>query len=102
MTDGNDRARESWAIYLVDGALAASERSGGPHLYHFQSPHQVALFRQIASRALWYIPHSVDEGSKPGAMRHDRKSRVSRASGLRRATMPVKTSHQARRKGAGP
>jgi hypothetical protein len=102
MTDGDDRARESWAIYLVDGALAASERSGGPHLYHYQSPDQVALLREIARRALWYIPPSVDEGSKPSAMRHDRKSRVSRASELRRATMPVKTSHQARRKGAGP
>jgi hypothetical protein len=42
MTDGDDRARESWAIYLVDGALAASERSGGPHRYHYQSPDQVA------------------------------------------------------------
>jgi hypothetical protein len=37
MTDGDERARESWAIYLVDGALAVSERSSGPHLYHYQS-----------------------------------------------------------------
>jgi hypothetical protein len=102
MTDGDDRARGSWAIYLVDGALAASVRSGGPHLHHYQSPDQVALFREIAGRALWYIPHSVDEGSKPNAMHHDRKSRVSRASGLRRATMPVEKGHHARRKGAGP
>ena len=101
MTDGDDRARESWAIYLVDGALAASEHSGRPHVCHYQSPDQVALFREIARRALWYIPDSVGEGSKPSAMCHDRKSRVSRASGLRRATMPVKTSHHARRKAAG-
>jgi hypothetical protein len=76
MTDGGKRARESWAIYLVDGALAASERSGEPRLY--RSPDQVPLFREIARRALWHIPRSVDEGSKPGAMRHDRKSRGSR------------------------
>lgn len=92
MTNGDKRGCESWAIYLVDGALAASERSGGPQLY--RSPDQVTLFREIARRALWHIPHSVDEGSKPGAVRHDRKSRVSRI----RAT----TSHHPRRKDAGP
>jgi len=76
MTDGDEWARESWAVYLADGTLAASERSGGPHL--FRSPDQAALFWEIARRALWHIPHSVDEGSKPGATRQDRKFRASR------------------------
>ena len=54
--------RESWARmtahHLVDGALAASERSPGPH----PTPDQVALLREIARRALWHMPNSADEG----------------------------------------
>ena len=65
MTDGDERACESWAIYLVDGALAASGRSGGPHLY--RSPDKMALFQEIARRALWHVP----KGSKPSAMRQN-------------------------------
>ena len=54
MTDGDEWARESWAVYLADGTLAASERSGGPHLY--RSPDQAALFWEIARRALCTYP----------------------------------------------
>jgi hypothetical protein len=54
-------ARENWARmsahHIVDGALAASERSDGPH----PSEDQVALLREIARRALWHIPNSADE-----------------------------------------
>jgi hypothetical protein len=80
MTDGDERARESWAIYLVDGALAANGRSGGPHRY--RSPDNVALFQEIARRALWQVP----QGSKPSAMRQ-KSARA--AAGQRRATMPI-------------
>jgi hypothetical protein len=59
MTD--EHSRETWARatahHIVDGALSASERSGGP----LPSPDQVALLREIARRALWHIPNSADE-----------------------------------------
>jgi hypothetical protein len=63
-TDRDEHARESWARmsahHVVDGALAASERSGGQH----PSPDQTALLREIARRALWHIPNSRDEVRK--------------------------------------
>ncbi|WP_445215692.1 hypothetical protein ACKWRH_24995 [Bradyrhizobium sp. Pa8] len=53
--------RESWARmtahHFVDGALAASERSSGPH----PTADQIALLRAIARRALWHMPNSGDE-----------------------------------------
>jgi hypothetical protein len=59
--DRDEHARESWARasahHIVDGALSASERSGGP----LPSPDQVSLLREIARRALWHIPNSADE-----------------------------------------
>lgn len=62
--DRDEHARESWARmsahHIVDGALAASERSGGPP----PSPDQAALLREIARRALWHIPNSADEARK--------------------------------------
>jgi hypothetical protein len=61
--DRNEHARESWARmsahHIVDGALAASERSGPP-----PSPDQAALLREIARRALWHIPNSREEVRK--------------------------------------
>jgi hypothetical protein len=65
MTDalGKD-PREIWAaataMHIVDGALSASERSGGP----LPNADQVALLREIAKRALWHIPNSADEVRK--------------------------------------
>jgi hypothetical protein len=47
------------AHHIVDGALAASERSGPP-----PSPDQAALLREIARRALWHIPNSREEVRK--------------------------------------
>ena len=62
--DRDEFARESWARmtanHLVDGALAASERSGGPH----PSADQVALLREIARRAMWHMPNSAEEVRK--------------------------------------
>jgi hypothetical protein len=59
MTD--EHSRETWARasahHIVDGALCASERSGGL----LPSPDQVALLREIARRALWHMPNSADE-----------------------------------------
>lgn len=59
--DRDEHARESWARasahHIVDGALSASERSGGP----LPSPDQVVLLREIVRRALWHIPNSADE-----------------------------------------
>jgi hypothetical protein len=59
--DRDEHERESWARaaahHIVDGALSASERSGGP----LPSPDQVSLLREIARRALWHIPNSADE-----------------------------------------
>ena len=59
--DRDEHARESWARasahHIVDGALSASERAGGP----LPSPDQVSLLREIARRALWHIPNSADE-----------------------------------------
>jgi len=59
--DVDEHARERWARssahHIVDGALSASERAGGP----LPSPDQVALLREIARRALWHIPNSADE-----------------------------------------
>jgi hypothetical protein len=59
--DRDEHARESWARasahHIVDGALSASERSGGP----LPSPDQVSLLREIARRALWHIPNSTEE-----------------------------------------
>jgi hypothetical protein len=59
--DRDEHARESWARmsahHIVDGALSASERSGGP----LPSPDQAALLREIARRALWHMPNSADE-----------------------------------------
>jgi hypothetical protein len=56
--------RDIWAaataLHLVDGALSASERSGGP----LPNADQVALLREIAKRALWHIPNSRDEVRK--------------------------------------
>jgi hypothetical protein len=61
MSHDEESARESWARiaarHLVDGALAASERSAGPH----PSPDQITLLREIARRALWHLPNSDDE-----------------------------------------
>jgi len=55
--DREERARESWARmvarHVVDGALAATERS--------DRPDQVSLLREIAKRALWQMPNSVAE-----------------------------------------
>jgi hypothetical protein len=56
--------REVWAqataTHLVDGALSASERSGG----QLPNADQVALLREIAKRALWHMPNSADEARK--------------------------------------
>ena len=61
MADQDEEARQSWARmtahHLVDGALAASERSPGPH----PSADQVTLLREIARRALWHMPNSAEE-----------------------------------------
>ena len=58
---GEEQVREGWAKrtaeHLVDGALAASERSPGPH----PTTDQVALLREIAKRALSHLPNSGDE-----------------------------------------
>ncbi|WP_146686806.1 hypothetical protein [Bradyrhizobium canariense] len=60
----DEHSREAWARatahHIVDGALAASERSGGK----LPSPDQIALLREIARRALWHIPNSRDEVRK--------------------------------------
>ena len=62
--DRDEHSRESWARaaarHIVDGALSASERSGGP----LPSADQVSLLREIAKRALWYMPNSGDEVRK--------------------------------------
>lgn len=62
--DRDEHSRESSARaaahYIVDGALSASERSGGP----LPSPDQVGLLREIAKRALWHMPNSGDEVRK--------------------------------------
>jgi hypothetical protein len=62
--DRDEHARESWARaaarHIVDGALSASERSGGP----LPSPDQISLLREIARRALWHIPNSREEVRK--------------------------------------
>ena len=59
--DREEHQREGWARgvahHLVDGALAATERSGGPP----PSPDQVSLLREIAKRALWHMPNSAAE-----------------------------------------
>jgi hypothetical protein len=59
--DHDEHSRESWARatahHIVDGALSASERSGG----RLPTPDQVSLLREIARRALWHIPNSDDE-----------------------------------------
>jgi hypothetical protein len=61
MSQDEEGARESWARttahHLVDGALAASERSARTH----PSPDQIALLREIARRALSHLPNSDDE-----------------------------------------
>jgi hypothetical protein len=49
------------AHHAVEGALAASERSGGP----LPSPDQVALLREIARRALWQ-PNPFDDEAPGG------------------------------------
>ncbi|MBU6461840.1 MAG: hypothetical protein KGI99_02630 [Bradyrhizobium sp.] len=65
MTDalGKD-PRDIWAaataMHVVDGALSASERAGGP----LPNADQIALLREIAKRALWHIPNSADEVRK--------------------------------------
>jgi hypothetical protein len=62
--DRDEHSRESWARmaahHIVDGALAASERAGGP----LPSPDQVSLLREIAKRSLWHMPNSGDEVRK--------------------------------------
>jgi hypothetical protein len=62
--DRDEHARESWARaaarHIVDGALSASERSGGP----LPSPDQISLLREITRRALWHIPNSREEVRK--------------------------------------
>jgi hypothetical protein len=56
--------RDIWAaataMHIVDGALSASERSGG----RLPNADQVALLREIAKRALWHMPNSADEARK--------------------------------------
>jgi hypothetical protein len=44
-------------MHVVDGALSASERSGGK----LPNADQIALLREIAKRALWHMPNSGDE-----------------------------------------
>jgi hypothetical protein len=62
--DREGHAREGWARsvanHLVDGALMASERSGG----RLPNPDQVSLLREIAKRALWHMPNSETEARK--------------------------------------
>jgi hypothetical protein len=62
--DRDEHARESWARasahHIVDGALSASECSGGP----LPSSDQVALLREISRRALWHMPNSAEEVRK--------------------------------------
>jgi hypothetical protein len=55
--DPRDIWAKATAIQLVDGALSASERSGG----QLPNADQVALLREIAKRALWHMPNSADE-----------------------------------------
>jgi hypothetical protein len=58
--DPRDIWAEATAMHLVDGALSASERSGG----RLPNADQVALLREIAKRALWHMPNSADEARK--------------------------------------
>jgi len=57
----DEHERESWARaaahHVVDGALLASERAGGP----LPSPDQICLLRETARRTLWHVPNSADE-----------------------------------------
>ena len=48
---------EATAAHIVDGALSASERSGG----QLPNADQIALLREIAKRALWHMPNSSEE-----------------------------------------
>jgi hypothetical protein len=48
---------EATAAHIVDGALSASERSGG----QLPNADQIALLREIAKRALWHMPDSSNE-----------------------------------------
>lgn len=58
--DSRDIWAEATAAHIVDGALSASERSGG----RLPNEDQVALLREIAKRALWHMPNSGDEARK--------------------------------------
>jgi len=55
--DSRDIWAEATAAHIVDGALSASERPGGP----LPNADQIALLREIAKRALWLMPDSSDE-----------------------------------------
>ncbi len=63
-SDRDEHSRESWARaaahHIIDGALAASERSGGP----LPTADQVSLLREMARRSLWHMPNSADETRK--------------------------------------
>jgi len=48
---------EATAAHIVDGALSASDRSGG----QLPNADQIALLRAIATRSLWHLPNSSDE-----------------------------------------
>ena len=48
---------EATAAHIVDGALSASDRSGG----QLPNADQIALLRAIATRSLWHMPNSSDE-----------------------------------------
>ena len=55
--DSRDIWAAATAMHLVDGALSASERTGG----RLPNADQTALLREIAKRVLWHLPNSGDE-----------------------------------------
>ena len=62
--DDVEAKRTVWARkaaeHLLDGLLAATERTGGPH----PTPDQIALLREIALQALSHMPHSGSEARR--------------------------------------
>ena len=56
ITRGEEPNRAA-AHHIADGALSASERSGGP----LPSADQISLLREIARRSLWHMPNSRAE-----------------------------------------